>query len=294
LAFRRGRGMSVINQMLRDLDARGQGDAASRRAAMASAGQPVGHHVSPRRSRRLWWWVAAVTVGLAVTVVLLVANRWQAIERIDEAGTPGDAPAPALAEPVAEIEAVVAAEAVAVAPAAPQAANVVPVPAPAPAPAPPVALPGRPTAVAADPQPEPVPPPAPAPAARATIERVATVVDPLDVARNALAEGRAEAALGALAAQPEAGAERDALEAAALQQLGRHAEAEQAYRRALRGEPDVGAWWAGLGISLDASGRGDEALSAFREAQRRGPLDPALADYLGERVEALSAGEPSR
>ena len=288
--------MSVINQMLRDLDARGQGDAASRRAAMASAGQPVGHHVSPRGSRRLWWWVAAVTVGLAVTVVLLVANRWQAIERVAEAGTPSDAPAPALAPaaPVAEIEAVVEAEAVAVAPAPPQAANVVPVPVPAPAPATPVAPPERPAAVAADPQPEPVTPPAPAPAARATIERVATAVDPLDAARSALAEGRAEAALAALAAQPEPGAERDALEAAALQQLGRHAEAEQAYRRALRREPDGGAWWAGVGISLETSGRGDEALAAFREAQRRGPLDPALADYLGERVEALSAGEPSR
>jgi tetratricopeptide (TPR) repeat protein len=286
--------MSVINQMLRDLDARGQGDAASRRAAMASAGQPVGHHVSSWRSRRRWWWVAALTVGLAVTAVLLVANRWQAIERVAEAGTASDAPLPALAEPVAEIEAVVAADAVTVAPAAPQAANVVPVPAPAPAPAPPVASPERPAAVAADPQPEPVAPPAPAPAARATIERVATAVDPLDAARMALAEGRADAALAALAVQPEAGAERDALEAAALQQLGRHAEAEQAYRRALRREPDVGAWWAGLGISLDTSGRGDEALDAFREAQRRGPLDPALADYLGERVEALSAGEPSR
>lgn len=288
--------MSVINQMLRDLDARGQGDAASRRAAMASVGEVVGLRAPAWRSRRLWWLMAAVMVALALTVIVLLANRWQAIESVAEAGTPSDAPAPALAPaaPVAEIEAVVEAEAVAVAPAPPQAANVVPVPVPAPAPATPVAPPERPAAVAADPQPEPVTPPAPAPAARATIERVATAVDPLDAARSALAEGRAEAALAALAAQPEVGAERDALEAAALQQLGRHAEAEQAYRRALRREPDVGAWWAGLGISLETSGRGDEALAAFREAQRRGPLDPALADYLGERVEALSAGEPSR
>jgi tetratricopeptide (TPR) repeat protein len=284
--------MSVINQMLRDLDARGQGDAASRRAAMASAGQPVGHHVSPGRSRRLWWWVAAVTVLLAVTAVLLVANRWQAIERVAEAGTQSDASAPAVAVPEVEIEAPVVPDVVA--PAEPQAANIVPAPTPAPVPAPRVASPERSAAVAADPQPAPVPPPARAPVARATIERIATVVDPLDAARNALAEGRAEAALAALAAQPEAGAERDALEAAALQQLGRHAEAEQSYRRALQREPDVGAWWAGLGISLDTSGRGGEALAAFREAQRRGPLDPALADYLGERVETLSADEPSR
>ena len=147
--------------------------------------------------------------------------------------------------------------------------------------------------VAPEPMPSPVSAPA-APAARATIERVATAPDPLDAARSALAEGRADAALAALAEQPTTGAERDALEAAALQQLGRHADAEQAYRRALQREPDIGAWWAGLGIALDASGRGDEALVAFREAQRRGPLDPALADYLGERVESLSAAEPSR
>lgn len=130
--------------------------------------------------------------------------------------------------------------------------------------------------------------------ARASIERVVPDVDPLDEPRRALSEGRADEALAALAVHIAPSAERDALEAAALQALGRHPEAEQAYRRALQREPDIGAWWAGLGISLDATGRGAEALDAYREAQRRGPLAPALADYLGERVEALSAGEPSR
>ncbi|WP_397606839.1 tetratricopeptide repeat protein [Silanimonas sp.] len=284
--------MSVINQMLRDLDARGQGDAASRHAAMASVGQPVGHHASSWRSRRLWWWVAAASVALALTAVLLVVNRWQAVERLAEAGV--DSEAKGSAHPEAPVEATV------VMPAAPQAASIVPGPAQVPTPTPVVAAqvetsPVEPPVVPSATSTAAAPPPSvPAPAARATIERIATVVDPLDAARVALAEGRADAALAALAVQPEAGAERDALEAAALQQLGRHAEAEQAYRRALRREPDVGAWWAGLGISLDTSGRGDEALDAFREAQRRGPLDPALADYLGERVEALSAGEPSR
>ncbi|GAB3735648.1 hypothetical protein GCM10028794_15360 [Silanimonas algicola] len=143
-------------------------------------------------------------------------------------------------------------------------------------------------AEAAPSAPDPVPP------ARASIERLAPEGDPLDVVRDALAEGRADEALAALATLPGHGAARDALEAAALQALGRHADAEPLYRRALRQEPDVAAWWAGLGISLDAAGRGPEALEAFREAQRRGPLDPALTDYLGERVEALSAGEPSR
>jgi tetratricopeptide (TPR) repeat protein len=290
----------VINQMLRDLDARGQGDAASRHAAMASVGQAVGHRRPAWRSQRVWWLAAAASVALALTAVLLVVNRWQAIDRLAEAPavTP-TVPAPASVVPSAPLPVIAPATEITAAEssvsqpgASPDVASPAPQPAaetPAAERRAPVDPPPRP-----DPMPPPVPPPQPAPAARATIERVAAEVDPLDAARNALAEGRAEAALAALAAQPEAGAEGDALEAAALQQLGRHAEAERAYRRALGREPDVGAWWAGLGISLDASGRGDEALDAFREAQRRGPLDPALADYLGERVEALSAGEPSR
>jgi len=280
--------MSVINQMLRDLDARGQGDAASRRAAMASVGQPVARHDAPWRSAKAGWIAAALAVALAAGAVLLLGGRWADID-----GAPGQ-------DPIAETLAP---------PPVPSVAA--PAPASPPEPEPQVeAVTRRPDPAALQPKPEPAmrapvdpapvlptppdPPPPAAPAPRATIERVPPVADVLETARLTLADGRAEAALAALAVQPGGGAERDALEAAALQQLGRHAEAEAAYRRALRSEPDIGAWWAGLGISLDASGRGEEALAAFREAQRRGPLDPALADYLGERVEALSAGEPSR
>ena len=308
--------MSVINQMLRDLDARGQGDAVARRAAMASAGHPVGHRRPEWRSRRLWWLVAAVTVSLAVATVWLVLDRWRVLENLATA----DPESPATVIPQALVEAGAIAQNAAavpladpeptmastpVAPAVRPAAlepsetatpSAAPIPSATPLrtvesePAAPVAAP----AAASTPPSRTDPAPPAAPTARAVIERVGAAVDPLDAARTALAEGRADAALVVLAEQSTTGAERDALEAAALQQLGRHAEAEQAYRRALHREPDIGAWWAGLGIALDASGRSDEALAAFREAQRRGPLDPALADYLGERVEALSAGESPR
>lgn len=315
MAFHRGGGVSVINQMLRDLDARGQGDGAGRRAALASVGQPVAQPRSLWRSRGLWWLIAAATVALAATATMLVLDRWRTLESLAEAGR--DRPATERTQALVDAAAI-AHDPLSTPPSATASAEeagaepAVPEPtAPAPAPVAEAALAAVPTPVV-DPvavakttlapveptvAPEPMPSPASAPAApaaRATIERVATAPDPLDAARSALAEGRADAALAALAEQPTTGAERDALEAAALQQLGRHADAEQAYRRALQREPDIGAWWAGLGIALDASGRGDEALVAFREAQRRGPLDPALADYLGERVEALSAGEPSR
>lgn len=293
--------MSVINQMLRDLDARGQGDA-SRRAALASVGQSSAARASAWRNHRLWWLVAALTLALASTVVMLVAQRWTAVERVvpSSSGPPADSTPDALpGEPPPQ--------AISASAPSPAVVDVAPSDDAPPRDAPsrdaptPVAPPASATRMAAPPERALAPPPSPvrdaAPVARATIERVAPDADPLDEARRTLSEGRPDAALTILVALGESVAqtpEREALEAAALQALGRHAEAEAAYRRALRREPDIGAWWAGLGISLDASGRGPEAREAFREAQRRGPLDPALADYLGERVEALSAGEPSR
>jgi MSHA biogenesis protein MshN len=313
--------MSVINQMLRDLDARGQGDGAARRAALAAVGDAGVARSHRPASSRLWWVVALLTVILAAVVVGIAMDRWRAIDAASPVSVsvsmPEPLPAlpaspstpepgavePALAAPSAVSEPPVALPTPAETPAEP-AAEPAAEPRLAATPAAPVsaaeptaALPSSSAAVPAAPAATRPATPAPAqapPAARASIERVAPSEDPLAEARTALADGRADDALAALAAQPHGSAERDALEAAALQQLGRLAESGQAYRRALAQEPDIGAWWAGLGISLDAEGRGAEALDAFREAQRRGPLDPALADYLGERVEALSAGETPR
>ncbi len=294
--------MSVINQMLRDLDARGQGGGASRRTAMAAVGQAAGTRPAGWRSSRLWWLVAALTVALASAVVMLVAHRWKALAPVGAPPTvdamPVDAPAPppVPAPLVAEVSASAASEverSEGVTAAVPASDGETP-------PESPVLIDASPSMADAPVAPRladsPVEPIArpddAAPLARTRIERVMSEIDPLDAARSALSEGRASDALTGLSDLSVHSAERNALEAAALQALGRHAEAEEAYRRALRQDPEVGAWWAGLGISLDASGRGAEALGAFREAQRRGPLDPALTDYLGERVEALSAEPP--
>lgn len=277
--------MSVINQMLKDLDARGGGDA-QRRAALTAAGQGV--MPVPRNALSLRITVVVAVLSTAVLTMLLV---WWLAPLV---ATPADAPAPA-------VPGAVVAQAVPPPAAAPMP---VPVAAPPPAAVEPVAAP--PPAAAA-----PIPAPAVAPAradvpataaadtapARSRIEVLPAMdADPLATAREALAAGDAEDALRQLdAARPSPAhrAEADALAAAALQQLGRHEAAIAAYTRALRGEPDIGAWWVGLGISLEAASRGGEALSAYREAQRRGPLDAALADYVGERVDALSAADDS-
>jgi hypothetical protein len=298
--------MSVINQMLRDLDARGGVDPA-RRAAIAAVGQ--GRPVPRLRGGRAGAW--AVGIALLAAVAALVGL---AIARFG-----GNPPVPATpAGDGAGLPRAAAAEPSAPPPAAtPPAATLSPASTPGPAAA--VSAPAEPAApdtpsapVAAAPTPTPAasapspphtpaaPPSAPTPAAvpRARIEVVrAEPVDPLLGAREHLAEGDAAAALSALdALSPgdRGGPEAEALAAAALQQLGRHDAAIGAYTRALRDEPDIGAWWSGLGISLEAAGRAGEALQAYREAQRRGPLDPALADYVGARVEALSAGDPTR
>ena len=274
--------MSVINQMLRDLEARSAQDPA-RRAALAAAGVPLSR--PPSRPRRRAWnvlrWVLPGLAGLG-----LAAWWWQGRE---VAGGPQSArtetvagsavapsgratPPPVVAEtpPAVPVEETLAR----------------PVAEPADAPGVPVSPPA-PAAPPAPPAPPEVAGPAPA-------ARIAPPVPPplLEAARAALAEGRADEALALLEGQATPSPEAEALTAAALQQLGRHAEAAARYRRALAREGDVGAWWAGLAISLEAEGQGAEALEAYRQAQRRGPLEAALADYVRARVSALAAEPP--
>lgn len=277
--------MSVINQMLKDLDARGGTDP-QRRAALAAAA-PRGPMQRAGVSPLLL--LAALAMGVALAgaaawwfwPAVAIDARQAAIERAGQS-LPAPAPAPtpaAMPEPTSAPE-----PAPAPTPTPAPAPEPTPVPAPAPAP---------------EPVPAPAPTPAPEPAPRARIEVLdAPALDPLAAVREALAVGDADAALRLLQAQRPVDASRtaeaDALAAAAAQQLGQHDAAIAAYTRALRSEPDIGAWWAGLGISLEAAGRSAEALEAYHEARRRGPLDPALADYLGSRVDTLSADDPSR
>lgn len=268
--------MSVINQMLKDLEARQHRPLSAAPVGLAEGRAPAsaGERVGPLR--------VALLLGLLALAALLLW-WWRPAP-----ATPASAPPAATAV---------------LPPAAPPAAAVVqplaPAASPAPAsvaeaaPAPPPSLPPAPSPVFA-PRAEaaPEPPPAPVASLPPRIERLPTPADPLDAVRAALADGAADRALALLDSGAWSSAEAIALRGNALQQLGRPREAAAAYAAALERQPGVAAWWVGLGITLEADGRPAEALAAYLEAERRGPLDPALADYVRGRAEALAASTP--
>ncbi len=82
--------------------------------------------------------------------------------------------------------------------------------------------------------------------------------------------------------------------------------AEQAFRQATRQRPEIGRYWANLGLYLAESGRLVEAVPALREALARDPRDGVVRDYLGSvllrlgrvdeaqvELEAAIASEPA-
>lgn len=81
----------------------------------------------------------------------------------------------------------------------------------------------------------------------------------------------------------EGNADYQGFAGALLQRLQQPAEAIDHYQAALRLRPDA-RWWAGLGLTLDAAGRADEAREAFRQAQAMGGLAPEMAALVERRL----------
>ena len=77
--------------------------------------------------------------------------------------------------------------------------------------------------------------------------------------------------------------------AALLQREGRHREAVDYYRTALRGTPGNGVWMMGLGISLRASNQSAEAQNAFQRAIESKQLSPELQEFVERQLRELSA-----
>ena len=77
--------------------------------------------------------------------------------------------------------------------------------------------------------------------------------------------------------------------AALLQREGRHREAVDYYRVALRGVPGNGVWIMGLGISLRAANQAAEARDAFQRAIDSKQLSPALQEFVERQLRELSA-----
>jgi MSHA biogenesis protein MshN len=105
----------------------------------------------------------------------------------------------------------------------------------------------------------------------------------LSLARLQAARGDAEGAAVTLQGGLEGegvDAEYRATLAALLLRLRRHPEAAQQYAQALKLRPDQGAWWMGLGLSLEAQGKTDEARSAYRRALATGNLPDRLQEFV--------------
>lgn len=88
---------------------------------------------------------------------------------------------------------------------------------------------------------------------------------------------------------PHTGQQADyrAFVAALLQRLNRHQEAVEYYRAALQQAPASGVWLMGLGISLQALQRNEEARDAFKRALESRTLNAELQAFVGQRLKEL-------
>ncbi|HYD96061.1 MAG TPA: tetratricopeptide repeat protein [Noviherbaspirillum sp.] len=75
--------------------------------------------------------------------------------------------------------------------------------------------------------------------------------------------------------------------AAVLQRDGQHKRAVDHYLQALQKTPQQGAWWMGLGISLQADRRLAEAQEAFKRAKATNTLSPELLSFVDARLSQL-------
>ncbi len=77
------------------------------------------------------------------------------------------------------------------------------------------------------------------------------------------------------------------LRGTALQRMGRHKEATDAYQTSLQSHSSNPQAWIGLGISLEALKHRPEAADAFRRALAAGPENPELKSFAEQRIRAL-------
>ena len=79
-------------------------------------------------------------------------------------------------------------------------------------------------------------------------------------------------------------AEYHATLAALLVRLKQYPEAARQYQQALKLQPGQGTWWMGLGLSMEAQGKGDEARSAYRRALKAGNLPDRLEGFVRAKI----------
>ena len=77
--------------------------------------------------------------------------------------------------------------------------------------------------------------------------------------------------------------------AALMQRSNRHKEAITHYQQALQAQPKAGVWLMGLGISLRADHRDDEARDVFKRAMDSNNLNAELQSYVSRQIKELQA-----
>jgi MSHA biogenesis protein MshN len=108
------------------------------------------------------------------------------------------------------------------------------------------------------------------------------------LARIHVERGNLPAALAALdGAAVEGHGDLQVMRGTVLQRLGRHAQAAEAYRTALRTHAGTPQIWLGLGISLEAMQKRPEAAQAFRNALASGSVSPEVKTFAEQRIQAL-------
>ena len=75
--------------------------------------------------------------------------------------------------------------------------------------------------------------------------------------------------------------------AALMQRQNRHKEAISYYQKALQLKPNLGVWLMGLGISLRAEQRKEEARSAFKQALETNSLNTELQSFVNQQLKEL-------
>lgn len=81
----------------------------------------------------------------------------------------------------------------------------------------------------------------------------------------------------------------DSMLAALYQRVGRYDDAITVYRSLLRRDPRQPVWWLGLAMSLEASHRPANALTAYRQARIAKPGRRVLDTFIAARIAALTA-----
>lgn len=111
-----------------------------------------------------------------------------------------------------------------------------------------------------------------------------------DLARLQVETGDQKVALATLqSGLPMAGnnPQYHALLATLLQGEERHDEAVEHYMMALKADPAMPNWLVGIGISLQAQGKLDDATKAFKRAQESGLLTSELTLFVDQRLKQL-------